>query len=304
MKSLVLSVVSLLAVGCGGMSAEEPLASLNADLNSPDLVPTGRGGGVANNQQRAGSGGKGNGIYYHGGPVMLGTTHIYYIYYGNWAGNSAPTVLADLANGIGGSPYYNINTTYTDGAGNAVANSATLAGTTTDNYSHGKVLADADVEAVVAAAISSRRLPSDTNGVYFVITSADVNESSGFCTQYCGYHTHSTLGGADIKWSFIGNPDRCPTACEIQAIGPNGAGGADGMASIIAHEFEEATSDPNLNAWFDRRGNENADKCAYIYGTTYTVNGAKANMKLGGRDFLIQQNWVNANGGACASAFP
>src|SRR5438270_3606163 len=25
-----------------------------------------------------------NGISYHGGPVMLGTTHVYYIWYGNW----------------------------------------------------------------------------------------------------------------------------------------------------------------------------------------------------------------------------
>jgi len=40
---------------------------------------------------------------------------------------------------------------------------------------------------------------------------------------------------------------------------------------------------------------ENADKCAWKFGTTYTTaNGQKANMKLGARDFLIQQNWVNA----------
>src|ERR1700693_63787 len=25
-----------------------------------------------------------NGIIYHGGPVMLGATHVYYIWYGNW----------------------------------------------------------------------------------------------------------------------------------------------------------------------------------------------------------------------------
>ena len=76
------------------------------------------------------------------------------------------------------------------------------------------------------------------------------------------------------------------------------------MASIIAHELEEATTDPDLNAWYDRRGYENADKCAWTFGTTYTAaNGAMANMKLGARDYLIQQNWVNAGGGYCALSY-
>ena len=110
-------------------------------------------------------------------------------------------------------------------------------------------------------AITSGRLPKDTNGVYFVLTSADVTASSGFCTQYCGWHTRGTISGSDIKYSFVGNPDRCPSACEAQTTGPNGNAGADGMASIIAHELEEATTDPDLNAWYDRRGQENADKC-------------------------------------------
>ena len=56
------------------------------------------------------------------------------------------------------------------------------------------------------------------------------------------------------------------------------------MASIIAHELEEAATDPDLNAWYDRRGDENADKCAWTFGTTYTAaNGAIANMNLGAR---------------------
>jgi hypothetical protein len=64
-------------------------------------------------------------------------------------------------------------------------------------------------------------------------------------------------------------------------------------------------TDPNLNAWYDRRGYENADKCAWTFGTTYTTsNGAQANMNLGGLNFLIQQNWVNANGGFCALSYP
>ena len=31
-------------------------------------------------------------------------------------------------------------------------------------------------------------------------------------------------------------------------------------------------------------------------------NGSKHNMTLGGRDYLIQQNWVNSGGGYCAKS--
>jgi hypothetical protein len=153
--------------------------------------------------------------------------------------------------------------------------------------------------------VVSGALPYDTNAVYFVLTSADVTASSGFCTQYCGWHTYGTINGFNIKYSFVGNPDRCPSACEAQTTGPNGNAGADGMASIIAHELEEAVSDPNLNAWYDSRGAENADKCAWTFGTTFTTsNGALANMTMGGRNWLIQRNWVNASGGFCAKSYP
>jgi hypothetical protein len=244
-----------------------------------------------------------NGINYHGGPLILGGTHVYYIWYGNWSGNSATTILTDFAGNIGGSPYFNINTTYYDGSNTHVSNIVTFGGAAFDSYSAGTSLSDSAIQGVVSRAISSNALPKDTNGVYFVLTSADVTASSGFCTQYCGWHTSGTISGSDIKYSFVGNPDRCPSACEAQTTGPNGNAGADGMASIIAHELEEATTDPDLNAWYDTRGQENADKCAWTFGATYTVNGAAANMRLGSRDYLIQRNWVNASGGYCALSY-
>ena len=247
----------------------------------------------------------GNGISYHGGPVLLGTTHVYYIWYGNWGTNTANAILTNLAQSIGGSPYFNINTTYYNGSNVHVSNSVAYFGSTTDNYSRGKALSDADIQTIVSSAINSGRLALDTNGLYFVLTTSDVNETSGFCTQYCGWHTRGTISAMDIKYSFVGNPDRCPSACEAQSTGPNGNAGADGMASVIAHELEETVTDPDLNAWYDNRGAENADKCAWTFGTTHTAsNGALYNMTLGTRNYLIQRNWVNASGGFCALSYP
>jgi len=297
MRFVMLSTV-LAAVGCGGMETQD----------SVDVQPEGRGGGLATSfvsteAKVSGQAGPGNGISYHGGPIMPGTKHIYNIWYGNWSGNTATSIVADFGNSIGGSPYFNINTLYTNGSGGKVDNSVTLAGTTTVAYPYGTALTDANIQSIVADAINSGALPKDTNGVYFVLTSADVNATSGFCTQYCGWHTHGTIAGSDIKYSFVGNPDRCPASCSMQTA-PNGNAGADGMISIIAHELEEAASDPDLNAWYDTRGYENADKCAWTFGTEYTAsNGGKYNITLGSRNFLIQQNWVNAAGGYCAVSY-
>jgi len=273
------------------------------------FVPTGKGWGE---RDRAGthtntfSRGTYNGISYHKGPLIINNPiNVYYIWYGNWSGNTATTILPNFVGpyptGIGGSSYFNINTTYYNTSGLHVLNSVTLAGQTSDNYSQGSSLSDSQVQAVVANAINSGALKSDTNGVYFVLTSADVNETSGFCTTYCGWHTHGTVNGADIKYAFIGNPDRCPSACEAQTVSPNTNSGADGMANIIAHELSEAATDPDLNAWYDFFGNENADKCAWKFGTEYSApNGSKYNVTFGSLKYLLQMNWVNASGGYCS----
>jgi hypothetical protein len=295
--AISLGFFALLAASAGVAFAQDDV----------EMVPTGKGYGrpeIRTGHAKPPSAGNGltNGIGYHGGPVMLGTIKMYYIWYGNWSGNSATTILTDLANNMT-SPYFHINTTYYNGSNQHVSNSVAFGGAVLDNYSQGTSLSDTAIRTVVSNAISTGALPKDANGVYFVLTSSDVTASSGFCTKYCGWHTYSSIGGVNIKYSFVGNPDRCPSSCEEQTTGPNGNAGADGMASIIAHELEEAATDPQLNAWYDNRGYENADKCAWTFGTTYVANGAKANMKLGTRDYLIQRNWVNLNGGYCATAY-
>jgi hypothetical protein len=302
-------LASLVLVGCAdvdedidpAMLSDMQQAVVTSDvLPKGGLVPPRHASQATDVEARARPAGPG--ISYHGGPVMLGTVTAYYIWYGNWDNNDAVPILTDLISNIGGSPYYNINTTYHDGSNHSISNSVSFGGSIRVGYPEGKRLADAQIESVVTKAITSGALPKDTNAVYFVLTSKDV-KMSGFCSQYCGWHTHATIDSSDIKYAFIGNADQCPSTCAAQSdSSPNNNVGADGMASVIAHELEEAVTDPDLDAWFDRQGEENADKCAWKFGTEYAAaNGARANMHLGNRDYLIQQNWVVAARGHCAT---
>ena len=151
-------VVTAFAVSClAAMASSAVEAGVVAGVDD-ELVPTGKGWGERpapgpGPGQGAGQGqgqpqgqgkpshlGGSNGIDYHGGPLILGGTNIYYIWYGNWSGNNADSILTTLAQGIGGSGYFNINTTYYDGSNRHVSNSVTYKSATSDNYSHGTAL--------------------------------------------------------------------------------------------------------------------------------------------------------------------
>ncbi|SPF50640.1 Phosphate-responsive 1 family protein [Candidatus Sulfopaludibacter sp. SbA4] len=244
-------------------------------------------------------------ITYHGGPV-IGTPNVYLIWYGNWNQNNGTDtaagqqIIRDFVYGINNSAYFKINTTYTTGP-YTVTGSVNKESEFTVGSPYSNRLSDNGVLTVVSNAINvgnkNGKLPYDANGVYFVLTSSDVNETSGFCTQYCGWHYWgNTSSHQHVRYSFIGNAARCLNACAIQSTGPNGNAGVDGMASILAHELSETTTDPDGTGWWDSQGQENGDKCAWTFGQTLTTlaSGAYYNVTLpasstSSRNFEIQR---------------
>ena len=183
------------------------------------------------------------------------------------------------------------------------------------DYPYGASLSDADVQAIVGDALAPGGATGlsvdDAQAIYVVLTSADVNLTSGFCTNYCGWHTNATLYGRNVRFMFVGDGSRCPrvNACAAvtDATAPNGNAAADAMASILMHELSEVLTDPDLDAWYDTEGLENADKCAWRFGpqTTDPRTGRISNVRFGSLLFLIQQNWVPAAyGGFCAMQPP
>ena len=295
-----------------GISAVVVLATISGYSQQGEInkVPHGindGGAGRENNQSpnfpnyatTTGGTSKVSAMRYNGGP-LISTPTIYIIWYGNWnqANNSdtaaGQQLIRDWASGIGGTPYFRLNNSLSTGGytitGNVnftpTANEITDTGTS-------KALSDTDIQNIVAGNVGGvGKLPVDSSGVYFVITSSDVNETSGFCTQYCGWHTHANISSlGNIRYAFVGNAQRCLSACAAQTTSPNHNPGVDASISVLSHELEEATTDPDINAWLDARGSENADKCAWTFGHyQYQSGGAWANMSFGGHDWLIQRN--------------
>lgn len=221
-------------------------------------------------------------ITYHGGPVMA-SVNVYLIWYGTWT-NTQMNLATTFLNNIASNSWFKSELTYN-------TFTVMVKGSYVDKYSLGKSLNDGNIVQIVTGALSSKKLPTDSNGIYFVLTSQDVAQGQ-FCSSYCGYHNYAQYKGLAIKYSFVGNSARCISACAAQSVSPNGDAGLDGTLNVVAHELVETMSDPLLNAWYDANGWENADKCAWQFGTTSRLpSGARYNVAMGNLKFLLQMNW-------------
>jgi hypothetical protein len=286
------------------------LALIVSLFGLPVLSQTAQSGQGGNSQKTESK------ISYHNGPIMSGSPDVFLIWYGCWDDNcgvgntDTQAILSDFVSNVGGSPYFQINAMYENFVGQAPSGALFYAGSVFDRYSHGLELSATDIAEIAQNQILTNGLPQDPSGIYVVLASADVSSNAtGFCIPSAQSH-HGTFEafGSQFRYAFVGNPNRCPAVAAPQFVSngvklptPNDNFAADGMANTLAQLLSEVVTNPTGGAWFDRYGLENAAKCAGKFGPTYsTANGARANLKLGGRDYLIQQNWVRDRKEHCA----
>jgi hypothetical protein len=273
----------------------------------------------ARDEAKVKGGAAGTGIYYHGGPVLQSGTNVVAVYWASstiYSGGPNPgtvgsgaqdgSLIGHFLRNLGGSPYFGINSSYTDGQGAAIANAVSYSGYWANNVgapSATSTVSDGQMIAMLQSGFDGGKLTYNASTLYAIFTAGKANLGGGFGTQYCAYHYYATvtIGGVAKRVLYAAMPydNAYPTACTMQSY-PNGDPGADAEVNTLAHEIEETTTDMYLNAWYDRRGYENADKCAWTFGTTYSAGGYSANVNLGGKNFLIQQNWKNTGNGGCA----
>jgi len=156
---------------------------------------------------------------------------------------------------------------------------------------------DAAVQAEILKAVPASNLnPNTVYEVFLPSSSYSWNGSSTSCggtnLQYCAYHGSfsTSVSGSplNIKYAVMPYPNcgGCQTA---------GFSDAQNFEHFIAHETREAVTDPNSNGWYDNRGYEADDKCAWTP-TPFTDSTAGTNSNTNGGAFAYQYEWSNATG--------
>lgn len=220
-------------------------------------------------------------LTYHNGPVIK-ASKIQAIFWGpQFSNGSFPADVVpgidQFYNGWSGSRYNGLNTEYGDAAGK-ITSSATYLGHVFDGSSApGGALSTA--QAVAEACAISGQNP-DPNALYVIYTPT---YPSG--VNYCAWHTWGNCSnGKPVQAAYEPNPSGI-AGCNP---GDTQTGHSQMLASLVntsAHELAETETDPRGNAWYDRRGNENADKCAWQFGTLVQLTN--------GSSWKIQKNWSN-----------
>jgi len=302
MKQLRLLVAGcILGSAAFGQGASKPEAFEAQDDGPPAIVQwaqghkpefAGKGGGAATKSSPL--------LTSHGGMVLT-STNVATIFWGkSWNGSDASFKatekmdgIAAFYNNVGNSAYVRSNIEYTGPGGTVVGPGVTLRGSVTDSATAAPSGAPvtSGILAKVCSVISSGQLSAIANGYYAVYV--DTKRGN---TGYCAWHTNGKCGQTPIEFGFFFNLDG-DNACDPHADLSVHGQGVSALVNVSGHELSETMTDPQLNGWYDRQGEENADKCAWTFSTGNGVN----NVSFGGTTWKIQGNWsnnaYNANGG-------
>ena len=242
-------------------------------------------------------GGSAQNLVYHTGGSVIRNAHVVMIFWGPSFGpagadNAYAVQLQLFRNQFGLTGEYNVITQYSGedasaGFGNIAQSN--LAGGTLDWFDSSAPptnVTDSAVQGEVNRYLARPGSTFDNSTVYEVFIPPGSYSSDGTSTScggpslaYCAYHGHFSSGGHDVKYSIEPYPS-C-SGCSV-----TGWTAAQNQEHFVCHETREAVTDADLNAWFDRRGNEADDKCAW-----------SPTPFLGTGGFGYQYEWSNSAGG-------
>lgn len=228
-------------------------------------------------------------LLYHGGPI-LGTSTAGAIFWGpSWADAA---FAGDKISGIDSwyqgatrAAYSRTSDEYTDSTGQQVTANISYLGhvidtsTATNGQNTSPILAEA------CKILANHGLQAVSNAFYAVYV--DVPRGHA---RFCAYHSAGScvVNGATIpvEFGFFYHLDG-DAGCDPQDTSGLHSQGLAALANVTGHELSETRSDPELNAWFDSSGAENADKCAWSFSGSLLKFSNNTQWK-------IQGNWSNA----------
>lgn len=269
--------------------------------------------GAAKQARRSSSTSGGN-LYYYGGTGdgAAGTIgvetapKIYLVLWGSQWKNNDPSgeaaLLEKFLPGAAGSAWLNTVTQYCQGvnSGTYFCNGAgTAAGNKTGEYvtfwydsaskapAHPRQ-AQIAAEAVRAAAHFGNTSTTSNASTQYVIATSTGNNSSGFGSQYCAYHSSTTSSYGDVAYTNLPYITDAGASCGANF---NGLGANAGITIVEGHEAAETITDQfPSGGWLDSTGYEIGDKCAWIS----SGQGASANVSFSTGTFPVQSLWSDA----------
>jgi len=242
-----------------------------------------------------------NNLTYHGGPVQAGTAHLFAIFWQptNNVSSGYHSLIQRFFGDIGGSTLYHNNTQYTQ-TGGGDPTGATFAGSFVDTAPYPESpLLDSDIQNEVSRAQSINGWTSATNNVFFVFLQRNENLCFDSTLSECASNTfcayHSFFGTNTV---YAAMPYAASFSCRATGQTEPNNDDADLTINVTSHEEIESATDPLLNAWFDRSGNEIGDKCNFNFGPTNAQGG---DITINGHPYEVQKEWDNRVGGCVLS---
>jgi hypothetical protein len=226
---------------------------------------------------------------YHGGKIMP-TAASEAIFWGtSWGTYSGDEItgIDSWYSGFSGSNYAKTSDEYT-GLGLQVGPTTTHQGHLIDTSAASGGGSTSTILAEVQKQVTAGNIVPDTsgNGYYAVYVNLPRGNAG-----YCAWHSAGTVAynGASVPvqfaffWKLDGDP-----GCDPGDTSGLHSEGLAALANVSGHELSEARSDPaSPGAWYDSKGAENGDKCAWTFGVPL--------VKLSnGTQWKIQGEWSNA----------
>jgi len=219
---------------------------------------------------------------YHGGKIMT-TANITAIFWGTSWGSPGDKITGNdvLYGGWNNSSFARTNIEYT-GSNGTVGATATFNGHVIDLTA---ASGGGSTSAILSAVCRNITNPDASGNGYYPVYTDLPRGSAG----YCAWHSAGNCGGKPVQFAFFWKLDG-DSGCDPADTRSVYSQGMEALANVAAHELSEAVTDPaSPGAWYDRQGQENADKCAWAYNDGHNNIVTLSN----GSSWKLQGNWSN-----------
>jgi hypothetical protein len=233
-------------------------------------------------------GGGGQNLVNHGGPVITNAKVVAIFWGPSWGSsgrlNSVASEMLNFYAQFGTTPEYNVITQYSGIHQTNLTNTFWW-----DTSAPPTNVSDSAIQAEVVKYFNQGGA-IDGSTIYEVFLPATSYASFGSSDScggpnlvFCAYHSNFSHNGTDVKYASMPYPS-CG-GCQW-----TGFTVAQNFEHFACHETREAVTDPDGTAWYDRRGNEADDKCAWSPAPFIGTGG-----------FGYQWEWSNAVSGCVQS---